>query len=110
MIDAKVSAQAVEIAITGLDAWLMDVRRTSVRVTVPLDQVTGVGVDPRIGIGARGTHELSQREGWLVCAKRRGKVLRIDADGNPWRTIKLSVPDPDDMAATIKTTLRRRDR
>lgn len=110
MIDAKISGGALEIAISGLDAWLMDVRRTSVRVTVPLDQVTGVQVDSRIGVGARSTHELSQREGWLVCARRRGKVLRIDADGSPWRTIKLSVPDPDDMAATIKASLRRRGR
>jgi hypothetical protein len=100
----------LEIVITGLDAWLMDVRRTSVRVTVPLDQVTGVDVDSRIGVGARSTHELSQRQGWLVCARRRGQVLKIEADGHPWRAIKLSVPDPDDMAATIKTAMRRRER
>lgn len=106
MIDVTVGEESLEIAITGLDAWLMDVRRRSVRVTVPFGQVTGVGVDPAIGVGARGSHEMTEREGSLVCAKRRGKVLRIDADGNPWRTVKLSVPDPEEMAATIKAKLR----
>lgn len=110
MIDAKVSGQTLEIAITGLDAWLMDVRRRAVRVTLPLRQVTGVSVDGPIGSGARSSHGLSQRAGLLVCASRRGKVLHIDADGSPWRTIKLSVPDPEELAATIKARLRQRDR
>lgn len=109
MIDAKVTGQQLEIVITGLDAWLMDVRRRSVRVTVPLSQVTGVGVGAPIGIGARGSHGLSRREGWLKCARRSGKVLKIDADG-PWRSITLSVPDPEEMAATIKAKLRQRER
>lgn len=110
MIDVKVAGQAVEISITGFDAWRMDVRRLSIRATLPLEHVTAVSADKAPGAAVRTSHTISRSTGRMVCAKRRGRVLQIDGDGRPWRTITLSVPDPEAAAAEIKDALQQSGR
>lgn len=107
MIDARVGDQALEINITGFDAWLMDVRRRSIQLTVPISQITEASVRRRSDIGSH-RHVLDERRGLVTCAHSSGKILHVTADGQPWRFIRLSVADPDDIASTISAKLRYR--
>lgn len=120
MIDAKVDDEALEINITGLDAWLMDVRRRSIKLTVPLSDITEASVRGRWAVTTY-RHVLDSRRGLVTCARLFGKILHVTARGNPTQFleqerggerdlsrrasdltfIRLSVSDPDDLAATI---------
>lgn len=107
MIDVQVSGDSLEVAVTEGDAMLLTSSRDPWRRTVPLEHVTrAVPGKPR-GFGSK-KHILDTQGGLLVCARRGEPTIEIYLDGrDEFRFMTLSVPDPQDTAATIKGALRR---
>lgn len=105
MIDARVTAAGLEVAITGSDAWLLCMRRHW-EVVVPLEHVVRVSVGKPAGLAVR--RHSSSKGSTMMCARRRAPNLVVDLDGDPYIRMTLSVPDPQDTAATIKAALRPR--
>jgi hypothetical protein len=106
MIDVQVNGRFLEVVVTDGDALLLTRTRDPWKLTVPLEHVSrAVPGRPR-GFASK-KHVLDSRGGLLICARRGEPTIHIYLDGrDEFRFLTLSVPDPQDTAATIKGALR----
>jgi hypothetical protein len=106
MIDVQVSNGFLEVVITDGDAFLLTSSRDPWKLTVPIEHVSRAVPGRSLGFASK-KHVLDSRGGLLVCARRGEPTIEIYLDGrDQFRFLTLSVPDPEDTAATIKGALR----
>jgi hypothetical protein len=107
MIEVEVSGGNLEVSITDGDALLLTSSKEPWKLTVPVDHVSRAAAGRPLGFASK-KHVLDARGGLLVCARRGDPIIEIYLDGrDQFRFLTLSVPDPQDTAATIKAALRR---
>jgi len=104
MIDAQVTNHGLEVVLTDGDAWLFATQHRW-EIVVPLEHVIRAKVAPPVGFAVR-KHVHDEPGGVMVCARQRAPTVVIDLDGDPFRRMTLSVPDPENTVATIKGALR----
>jgi hypothetical protein len=106
MIEVQVSGGNLEVSITDGDALLLTSSKEW-KLSVPVDHVSRAAVGKPLGFASK-KHIFDTTGGLLVCARRGDPVVEIFLDGrDQFRFLTLSVPDPQDTAATIKGALRR---
>ncbi len=106
MIDVQVHGGVLEVVVTDGDAFILTRSRDPWKLTVPVDHVSRAVPGRRRGIFSK-KHIMDKRGGLLVCARRGEQTIDIYLDGrDDFRFLTLSVPDPQDTAATIKGALR----
>lgn len=106
MIDVEVHGGFLEVVVTDGDAFLLTSSRDPWKLTVPVDHVSRAVPGRRRGFFSK-KHIMDKRGGLLVCARRGEPTIDIYLDGrDDFRFLTLSVPDPQDTAATIKGALR----
>jgi|HubBroStandDraft_3_1064219.scaffolds.fasta_scaffold252934_2 hypothetical protein len=112
MIDARISGDNLEVEATGADWWLHFMRSTKLAsrlsVQLPLEHITAARTaKPRQRSGLRylnrpagGNHN---RHGTFIWCKPDVPLLELDMDGQPYQHVLLSVPDPQRLAAEIRS-------
>jgi hypothetical protein len=106
MIDVDVAGQDLKVVLTGSDALLYATKRRW-EVAVPLKHVQRARVGRPAGWFVR-RHAGGPGHA-MICAHRTGATVVIDLDGDPYISMTLWVPDPEDTVATIKGALRLRN-
>jgi hypothetical protein len=106
MIDVQVNGGFLEVVVTEGDALLLTSSQDPWQLTVPLEHVSRAVPGKPLGFASK-KHVLDSHGGLLVCARRGEPTIEIYLDGrDQFRFMTLSVPDPEDTAATIKGALR----
>lgn len=107
MIEVQVSGGNLEVSITDGDALLLTSSKEPWTLSVPVDHVSRATVGRPLGFASK-KHIFDASGGLLVCARRGDPTIEIYLDGrDQFRFLTLSVPDPQDTAATISGALRR---
>jgi hypothetical protein len=111
MIGARIDGDSLEIEITGRDWWPHCLRATRLQsrlqVRLPLEHITAARAQPRrtglryLNVPAGGKRD---RHGTFVWCRRRAPVLELHMDGQPYRHVVVSVPDPEPLAVQIRRT------
>jgi hypothetical protein len=106
VIDVQVSGGFLEVAVTEGDALLLTSSRDPWKLSIPLEHVSRAVPGKPLGFTSK-KHVLDRHGGLLVCARRGEPTIEIYLDGqDQFKYLTLSVPDPEDTAATIKGALR----
>lgn len=111
MIDARIDGDSLEVEATGIDCWpyFMQARLASrLQVRLPLAHITAARTTrPRkfwmtrhLNVPAGGNRK---RHGTFVWCRPSVPLLELDMDGQPYRHVVLSVPDPEQMAAEVRS-------
>jgi hypothetical protein len=113
MIDARIDGDSLAVVATGLDWWPYYTKQTRLAprlsVRLPLEHITAArAARPRkhpmhMNVPAGGKRNGS---GTLVWCKRAVPVLELDMDGQPYKHVVLSLPDPERLAEQIRQAAR----
>lgn len=108
MIDARIDGDILEVEATGIDCWPYRLRpRLTVRL--PLEHVTTAGTTrPRKlfmtrHVNVPAADGKQSRRGTFIWCRHEAPLLELHMDGQPYRHVVLSVPDPERMAAEIRS-------
>ncbi len=117
MIDARIDGDSLEVQATGRDWWPNYNRGTrfATRLTVrlPLEHITAArAAKPRkhsmyLNAPADGKRDAN---GILTWCRRGVPVLELDMDGHPYDYVRLTVPDPEQLAEQIRNATGVRER
>lgn len=113
MIGARIDDDSLEVQITGRDFWphLLNSDKLwagGLILRLPLDHITAARVNPP----KRGIRYMNRRSrvlrngrlrgGNLSWCRRGQPVLFLYMDGQPYHSVSLSVPDPEQLAEAIR--------
>jgi hypothetical protein len=119
MIDARIDGDSLHVEATGIDWWphlLRSTRLTSrLALPLPLAHITTAGTArPRtrfmtrhLNVPAGGKRN---RHGTLIWCRHDVPLLELHMDGEPYRHVLLSVPDPARLAEQIRSAAGVRER
>lgn len=109
MIDARIDGDSLEVEATGIDFWphVLNNTRLATRLSVrlPLQHITAArSAEPRkrlmhMNVPAGGKRD---RHGTLAWCRHGAPVLELEMDGQPYKWVTLSVPDPERLAQRIR--------
>lgn len=111
MIDARINAGNLVVEATGIDCWpyLLQSRGMRLTVQLPLEHITSARTTrPRKLFMTRHLNVPTSvakrnRQGSLIWCKHEAPLLELHMDGQPYGHVVLSVPDPERMAAEIRS-------
>lgn len=103
MIDANIDGDSVKVEVTGLDSW--PYLRPRVTARLPLAHITAArtGQPRKLWMTRHLNRPTSaRRHGTFVWCRHDVPLLELNMDGQPYRHVVLSVPDPEQFAEEIR--------
>lgn len=111
MIDARINGDSLEVEATGMDCWpyLLQSRGARLTVRLPLGHISAARTaKPRKLFMTRHLNVPTSvakrsRRGSFIWCRHEAPLLELRMDGQPYGHVVVSVPDPERMAAEIRS-------
>jgi hypothetical protein len=117
VIVAWIDGDSVEVQATGRDWWPQYTRNTKLarrlRVRLPLEHINAARSAPprkRAMYMNMPAGDRRGANGTFIWCRRGVPLLELDMDGQPYKHVVLSVPNPDQLAMRIRDAAGVRER